>query len=586
MTPPEEVPDETFLDGRDPALIARWNRLEDREEAALEAIRRGLPPAADDFVRLPLPRVAAGAGGGAAIAGAVREYKKEAKVVDTRLFRTVTLQMKGAPLADFCARIEDLTGVRFRAARNVADEKVTLFVKDQRARDAMRAVARLFGYFWSRSGEPGAYRYELLQDLKSRLAEEELRNRDANAALFALDERMQKFRPYLEMSQEQLDKLLRDNLEVRRLIAGAMPLGGWAGALIYPRLTPAERAALAAGQEIVFRPDASDPDRRMPPEWQRRILEAWASGVDIDGQYRLMNDVPGIRVTQARLRLDRSELGQVSLAVRATARWPGRFSDSVAGHEHPIATGRSPSAATPANATTNAALRGRSPFDQVISLRPETSCVTLKAAQSRPLVLPPYGIHSPSIGDLNQPHVCTADVWEALYRETGLPIVADSDTRMHRLDQVIVSRKSLFGALCTAADAMGVRWSKDGDFLLCRSTSYLWDKLKEVPERHLRRWLANRDANRGLPFDDFLEMASMPDSQSDSAMVAEAISHCRGLPEWGTLSHPYIRQKARFLATLAPEQLRRALTPEAVPFQELTAEQQQGVMELEARVWR
>src|SRR4029077_14811348 len=100
------------------------------------------------------------------------------------------------------------------------------------------------------------------------------------------------------------------------------------------------------------------------------------------------------------------------------------------------------------------------------------------------------------------------------------------------LDKVAGERKSLFEMLCTVADAMGGRWQKDGDFLLCRSASYFSDDLKEVPNRYLQRWSRDRDANGGLPLADFLEMASLPDPELDSTVVAEAIEHCWGLPEW------------------------------------------------------
>src|SRR5437763_227629 len=46
----------------------------------------------------------------------------------------------------------------------------------------------------------GEYRYELVQDLRSQLLEEELRNRDRNASLLALDREMNRYRPYLSLS--------------------------------------------------------------------------------------------------------------------------------------------------------------------------------------------------------------------------------------------------------------------------------------------------------------------------------------------------------------------------------------------------
>src|SRR5713226_5327772 len=101
---------------------------------------------------------------------------------DPRLLGKVTLQEKGVGLSDFCAELQAQTGVELSASRAVADEKVTVFVKERAAREVMREVARLLGFFWLRSGREGKYRYELDQDLRSQLAEEELRNRDLDAA--------------------------------------------------------------------------------------------------------------------------------------------------------------------------------------------------------------------------------------------------------------------------------------------------------------------------------------------------------------------------------------------------------------------
>src|SRR5205085_5994865 len=104
-----------------------------------------------------------------------------------------------------------------------------------------------------------------------------------------------------------------------------------------------------------------------------------------------------------------------------------------------LAGGRSPSLADPANATANAALRGRAPFDRVISVQPRPSCPVLKSArpgdESRQFYSRSLG------GSTGQPHVFSSDVWEAVHRATGLPIVADFYTHMYRLDKLMVTEK-------------------------------------------------------------------------------------------------------------------------------------------------
>lgn len=81
------------------------------------------------------------------------------------------------------------------AGSSVADEKVTVLCEKRALREVMRQLARPFGYTWLRSGKAGAYRCELVQDLRSQLVEEELRNRDRGEALLALDREMQRYHP-------------------------------------------------------------------------------------------------------------------------------------------------------------------------------------------------------------------------------------------------------------------------------------------------------------------------------------------------------------------------------------------------------
>jgi hypothetical protein len=448
----------------------------------------------------------------------------------------------------------------------------------------MRAVARLFGFLWSRSGQEGAYRYELDQDLRSQLIEEEMRNRDQDAALLALDAEMQKYRPYLEMSFEELKKRAEQGGETGKLPSALVNGGHWGGAQLYFRLTLRDRAALMAGRELVFRPDASDSDLSFPAEWTRPILQSMGGSVpDHNGHPVPIAEAPGVESAQVRLRLDRFELGEVSLMVKVLAmsgKQQGEAQWTVIGP--PMAVGRSPSGAIPDNAIANAALRGRRPFDQTVSLHPKPSCPPEK--NCGPSQTDPRLDLLSFENDPSRPYALSADVWEAVHRETGLPIVADFYTHLYPLNKVTVERKRLFEALCTVGDTLGSRWRREGDFLACRSGSYFWDKLKEVPNRYLQRWMHDRDANGGLPLAAFLEMAMMTDQQLDSDPVAEGIQRAWGLPEWGWLGRhfsPALRYDARCLALLTPDQLRRTLKPEGLPFRALAPAQQQGVIRLQ-----
>jgi hypothetical protein len=555
----------------------------------LEAQARRMVRVRDDFVTIPFPRLASTSE--RQIALAVASYKREAAIVDPRLAREVTLQFKGTALSDLCERLRGDTGIRLEAGRSVADEKVTIFCDRMPLRDVMRQLSRPFGYAWLRTGKQDGYRYELVQDMRSQLLEEELRNRDRNAALLALDAQMQRYRPYVDLGYEELQTRQAEGGETAKLLAAMVHRGGWGGIQLYHRLTPRDRAALLAGQEVVFRPDAPDPDRRLPGEWSRPILQslshrADANGhlspinVEVDGRPTLLYELPDIHVTTARLKLNRSELGQVSLVVMVTSAFNSALGERLGFNLRELATSRSPSVANPDNATVNAALRGRPPFDRGVTLQPKPSCSAAQCARA--------AVRDPQfdrVGDLASPHVSSADVWEAVHQATGLPIVADHYTRLHPVTRLSLARQPLFQALCSAGDALGARWREDGDYLVCRSTSYFWDRLKEVPNRYLQRWAQSRDANGGLPLADFLEMATLTDQQLDSVPVAEGIEQCWGLREWTWIGGAELearlqRQHARFLATLTPDQRQRSREPAGLAFRELTAAQQQGFIQL------
>ena len=95
---------------------------------------------------------------------------------------------------------------------------------------------------------------------------------------------------------------------------------------------------------------------------------------------------------------------------------------------------------------------------------------------------------------VEKPYASSADVWEAVYRTTARPIVADFYSRLCPLEKLTFDRVPLFDALCAAGDMLGTRWTEDNGFLLCRSASYYWDKLKEVPNRLLTRWSTARQS--------------------------------------------------------------------------------------------
>ncbi len=156
-------------------------------------------------------------------------------------------------------------------------------------------------------------------------------------------------------------------------------------------------------------------------------------------------------------------------------------------------------------------------------------------------------------------------------------VVADAYTRLYRPEDVAAQDLPLFDALNALADAMRLRWSKEGNWLQFRSITFYDDRLKEVPNRLLKRWAASRRQHGALTLDDLFEIAQLPDAQLDAEGMAEGARNCWGLAEWDLARSPSwrLRPHLRFLASFTPSQRQEAVSVAGLPLQKMTLAQQQ-----------
>jgi hypothetical protein len=162
--------------------------------------------------------------------------------------------------------------------------------------------------------------------------------------------------------------------------------------------------------------------------------------------------------------------------------------------------------------------------------------------------------------------VTTADVLEALYRATGMPIISDFYTHLYEPGAVSIKDQPLFDTLNQVSDTMGVRWNKEAipreaesprlgwTWLQFRSMGYYHDRLKEVPNRLLTRWASARRARGMLTLEEPVEIAQLPDEPLYASSVAEGVRECWGLPEWDLARDWSVLPNLRFLARLTPAQ--------------------------------
>jgi hypothetical protein len=539
-------------------------------------------PVRDDFVRIPFPRIATTSD--RQIAEAVESYKREAAVVDPRLSRAVTLQQKATALSDLCERLRADTGIQLAAGSSVADEKVTVFCEKQPLRDVMRQLSRPFGYTWERTTRSGEYRYELVQDLRSQLLEEELRNRDRNAALLALEREIDRYCPYLDLSPEEALARAKTAPPAEKKLLESLAGSGWGPIHVYFRLSRPELEALRAGESLSFGAAPKQGQRPLPPEIARGVLQSlrnWRALETEEGLVSATADLTDARAVpltaspaihaQVRLAMPQLEPGHYALEGLSGFRaFPQEGCDLMLSNtgSATLAAGQSPGVGEAAPGTFRSrrepgpasAARGTQRPSR-ITLRPQPSC--------RPE-------SSPAGGEDVAPKATTADVLEALHRVAHRPIVADYYTRLYDPGAVSVRDLPFSEALDQLCEQMRLRWNvSDGEWLQFRSAAYFHDRLKEVPSHLLARWADARRKQRVLTLDDLVEISGLSDAQLEGQEMAEGARRCWGLAEWDLARDGTLRPHLRFLAGFTPEQRQEALGPAGLLFAKMPLAQQQ-----------
>jgi hypothetical protein len=556
---------------------ANWARLLPADRERIQRQWDRTINTGDDFVSIPFPRIA-GVGNSGLLA-AKAAYQTEKAILDTRLVRKMTVSAKALSFADLCKQWSSETGIEFSAAMGVADDKVTIFCKDKPLRDIMRQITQVFGFLWRRSGNAGKYEYQLYQDLRSQLTEEELRNRDRNEALIALDEQMQRYRKYLALSPDEAkaaagnaspeDKEILDNL------GGA----GWGAAQLYFNLSPDQQAALRSGQNLQF--GGPEGTQQMPGDLRSGILQSQRGPKVVtgpDGSRDISRDpnAQGAPISSqpdaqavGSLSMTMGDLGQIQLTGATGFTLPAgpggngmEMSMSGAG----MAVGISPSVRDPKNEKANAALAKDPELKPVVSIAPISS-YNLDATDGP----------RPSPGG---PRVTIADTLEAIHKASGMDIVADSFTRLYPPASVTVKGSSLFGSLNKVADVMRLRWTKADGFLRFRSAGFFNDRLKEVPNRLLERWAASRKQHGILTTDDLTEIGQLTDAQLNGQAMGEGAVACFGLREWEIGASRQLRPHWRFLAGFSPALRKQFWGEKGLTFGQLPGYLQQQLVTL------
>ena len=87
---------------------------------------------------------------------------------DKRLEQKVNIKATGMPLGDFLMKLSATTGVKMTARKDVADDKLAIYVKDLPLSDLQDAVKEVLHLHYTRKGEKDKWEYEFWMDLKTK----------------------------------------------------------------------------------------------------------------------------------------------------------------------------------------------------------------------------------------------------------------------------------------------------------------------------------------------------------------------------------------------------------------------------------
>ena len=468
----------------------------------------------------------------------------------SELDKPITYTATKAPLSELVAAVAQQTGASLTTARPIADEPVSVAVRELPARTLLEQIATLFDYQWQPSRRNGRQNYELWQDAASYNRERDLRasvlreserafmlaaNRVVEIARLSEDQRL----ALIESAERQVDALagLPSEAARARLSLPAAAEISTRGAIAEQMESPILRALgdllgdalarqtdrLRQSGELIYSSEPGPGENALPDRiasilrrhtpgvyaadaeavtpgapvaqnatgLEARIRESWAAGRG----YRVVIRLNG---------LDFAEGGGVALSARATP----ILADPAALREFDRTQGSSlfvtaPSAASPGRFRLTPEQLAEAEADPVLGARRPF------APKAAPRWL---GYAGKSV-----PGLLRRDLFADLASAYDVQIVADAytaSTAVANLGALTSDRPVSLASRLLPMVAPSHTWERDEQIIRLRSRTWFLDRQREIPVRYGRRWQSVLDQQAALSIDEYAAMAvTLKDAQ-------------------------------------------------------------------------
>jgi hypothetical protein len=489
---------------------------------------------------------------------------------DARLEAPLAVAVKDRPLGEVLPELGKKLNVHLSAARETADDKITLFIQERPAREVLALISDHFDFQWRRERDG----YRLGQSLAARNRQAAAREAQDAAEIAALRRKLERIAALgavtpeaAQARQEEVRPLLGSpglsSAEQQQVIEELQAWQQAANPLTPPvisvlaRLPPQQQARLWQGEVLEF----SNQDRSLPSNIADEVHRAMSQGPN--------QGAPDFSDASMRVYIGRSPRDQNTVLTTENRSYSLNASVTVQGANGGRGTGWSITAMPVHIYPPDEQVSDDPGLRQVVELPP------LSPRRSpRHRLLQGLGVRWPEARSLG-------DILEALHEQTDLDFLSDSFTRQRfgpPFDRTVVQRQPVSRLLSILRGERGHEWWKQGSLVRLRSQKYVFDRIEEAPSAALDAFREAAEREGEATLDDFAALAMRltdPQVESLHSCWMWYFAQSGPPPLRGSAGLYGSRNFLRWWATLLPPQRAALAQPGGLGVVDLAPPQQQ-----------